>query len=56
MALVDEVTKWPNYRTDDTVMAHWMYSYQLQRHLKGVLMRPANPPQMKRPGWLSKRG
>jgi hypothetical protein len=55
MALVDEVTKYPEGRTDDCVMAEWFFEYNLQRHLLPQLLRPEAPPKMPRPSWLGGR-
>jgi hypothetical protein len=60
MALVNEVTRYtptnPRAGTTDCLMAQWFFEFTLQRYMIARLTRPSQPPQMKRPGWLSKRG
>lgn len=52
MALVNEVTSYPDGKTDDCVMAEWFFEYTLQRQLKRTLTRPEKPPQRVVPSWL----
>jgi len=44
MALVNEVTKWPETSTEDCVMAHWFFEFNL-RGLVSAATRPAQPPR-----------
>lgn len=52
IALVDEVTRYPDSRTDDCVMAMWMGVFNLQRLFRRA---PAAGMKQKRPGWLHTR-
>jgi hypothetical protein len=49
LELVDEATKWPMARADDTVMVQWMFEWNRPR-----LWRRPEPPTMDdvRPSWL----
>jgi hypothetical protein len=46
--LIDEVTHWPGWRTDDCVMAQWF----LEWHLPRLVPAGAPLPRAKRPTWL----
>lgn len=46
--LVEEVTHWPAWRTDDTVMAQWF----LEWHLPHLIPAAGTLPRFKRPSWL----
>lgn len=48
MKLVDEVTRWPEGRTDDCVMAHWFLEWNIPRLFPGEYL----PPKSWRPTWL----
>lgn len=52
MKLVDEVTRWPEASTDDTILAHWFMEYNLE------VMLPTVGPAVSlwRPTWLGKTG
>lgn len=46
--LIEELTKWPEGATDDTVMANWFLEWNLPR-----LVPPAKPlPRQPRPSWM----
>ena len=47
--LVDEVTVWPNGRTDDCVMSQWMFEW----NLPNLEAAQAETPTRKVPSWLS---
>jgi hypothetical protein len=47
--LIDEVTHWPSWRTEDTVMAQWF----LEWHLPHLLPLGKPLPRANRPSWLS---
>jgi hypothetical protein len=49
LALVAEVTKWPQGRTDDTVMAHWFAEWNFPRLYAPVLDEPY---RVARPSWV----
>ena len=51
-ALVDEVTVWPSGRTDDCVMAQWMFEWNLPNLT--VAMTPS-PRRRDVPSWLKKK-
>jgi hypothetical protein len=55
MALVDEVTRWPESRTEDCVMAEWFVEYVWQKQLRTAMSRPPTPPSQPRPGWLRRK-
>lgn len=46
--LIEEVTHWPEFRTDDTVMAQWFLEWRLPQ----LMPRPKPQPRMARPSWL----
>jgi hypothetical protein len=54
MALVNELTRYPEVATDDCVMALWMAEFCAPR-LFGQIDTPAQPPTFRRPGWLTAR-
>ncbi len=56
MALVDEVTVYPDGRTDDCVMAEWFFEHTLQKFLKNQLNTPATPPRIAVPSWMRRTG
>jgi hypothetical protein len=39
MKMVDELTHWPEARTNDTVMMHWFFEYKLPKLMKQKLFR-----------------
>lgn len=49
--MVKELTTYPEGLTDDCVMAHWFFEWNIAK-----LSKPRNeePPKMKRPGWLTR--
>lgn len=47
--LVDEVTKYPMGRTNDTVMAHWFFEFNLPRLFQRVEHKPS---KARRPSWI----
>jgi hypothetical protein len=47
--LIDEVTHWPGWRSDDTVMAQWF----LEWHLPHLIPTGQPLPRAPRPSWLS---
>jgi hypothetical protein len=51
LKLVDEVTKWPMGRTDDTVMAEWMFEWNRPRL---AVRNSAMPLIGDAPAWLAK--
>ena len=48
MKLVEEVTHWPGWRTDDTVMAQWFLEWRLPQ----LIPRSKPIPRQERPSWL----
>ena len=48
MKLVEEVTHWPGWRTEDTVMAQWFGEW----HLQHLIPRSKGLPRLGRPSWL----
>ena len=48
MKLVEEVTRYPQFRTDDLVMSQWFF----EANLKHVYNRDPKPRTMWRPSWL----
>ena len=50
MRLVEEVTRYPQASTDDLVMSHWFFEFQLQFGIIGAPEAPQVPA--KRPSWL----
>jgi hypothetical protein len=48
MKLVDEVCRWPDSTTDDTVLAHWFLEFQLPR----ITPQEAPTPKAARPSWI----
>lgn len=50
MSLIEEVTRWPEGRSDDEVMAHWFLEWQLP----SLWQRNQHQPRAKRPSWLTK--
>lgn len=51
MKLVDEVTRWPEGSTDDCVMAHWFFEFNLPRILvpdRSQMRAPWRPAWMRR--------
>jgi hypothetical protein len=55
MALVNEVSRYPETATDDCVLAQWFQCF-VSGKLYQQLDTPANPPRFSRPGWLSRSG
>jgi hypothetical protein len=53
LALVDEVTRWPQSTTDDCVMAQWFLEYHFAN---GNLWRDRKrtPVQLRRPSWMKR--
>lgn len=49
--LIDEVTHWPDWTTDDAVMAHWF----LEWNLPNLRPRQQQQPKQWRPSWLGGR-
>jgi hypothetical protein len=52
LKLVDEVTKWPDSRYEDCVMAMWMAAHRLPSLVK---VDASKNKKTKRPGWLRQR-
>lgn len=50
MKLIEEVTHWPQWRTEDTVMAQWFLEWRLPALIPSVGTLPREP----RPSWLAK--
>lgn len=48
MKLVEEVTHWPGWKTEDTVMAQWFGEFRLPH----LVPSGGNLPRFERPGWL----
>ena len=48
LKLVEEVTHWPEWSTDDCVMAHWFSEW----HLPNMTPRSKPIPRQARPSWL----
>ena len=48
MKLVEEVTHWPGWKTEDCVMAQWFLEWRLPR----IVPSGGNLPRFNRPGWL----
>ena len=48
LKLVEEVTHWPEWSTDDCVMAHWFGEW----HLPKMVPRSKPLPRLPRPSWL----
>jgi hypothetical protein len=46
--LIEEVTHWPGWRSDDTVMAQWF----LEWHLPHLVPAASALPRMARPSWM----
>ncbi len=46
--LIEELTTWPDGRTDDCVMANWFLEWNLPK----LLPASVTLPKMKRPSWL----
>lgn len=46
--LIEEVTRWPGWSTDDCVMAHWFCEW----HLPHLVPAAGTLPTFKRPSWL----
>jgi hypothetical protein len=53
LSLVNEVTKWPEGRTDDTVMAHWFFEWNLPRLYVPSM---SGAYSFARPGWMKPNG
>jgi hypothetical protein len=50
MKLIEEVTRWPEGRSDDEVMAHWFMEWTLP----SLWQRNTHQPRQRRPSWLTK--